>query len=66
VSPTKGVDITQKVVPCEYAIQKFFHNTASLMKFADARGLIPRGQTVDGNNIFQRKAKSCAPGEARK
>ncbi len=58
--------ITAKVVPCEYAIQKFFSNTASLMKFADARGLIPRGQTVDGNSIFQRQAKSCAPGGPRK
>ena len=58
--------ITAKIVPCEYAISKFFNNTASLMKFSDARGLIPRGQTVDGNSIFQRQAPSCAPGGPRK
>jgi phospholipid/cholesterol/gamma-HCH transport system substrate-binding protein len=58
--------ITAKVVPCEYAVSKFFHNTLSLMKFADARGLVPRGQTVDGNSLFQRQAKSCAPGGPRK
>ena len=56
--------ITAKVVPCEYAVQKFFANTISLMKFADARGLVPRGQTVDGNSLFQREGKSCAPGGA--
>lgn len=58
--------MTAKVVPCELAVQKFFHNTISLMKFSDARGLIVRGQTVDGDNSQQRQAESCAPGGPRK
>jgi hypothetical protein len=58
--------ITKAVVPCEYAVQKFFNNTLSLMKFSDGRGLIPRGQTVDGMSGNQRAGKSCAPGGPRK
>jgi len=58
--------ITKAIVPCELAIQKFFANTLSLMKFYDARGLVPRGQTVDGDSANQRAGKSCAPGGPRK
>ncbi len=54
--------ITTKVVPCELAVQKFFANTLSLMKFSDSRGLVARGQTVDGLDPSQRAAPSCAPG----
>lgn len=57
--------ITAAVVPCELAVQKFFANTISLMKFYDARGLIPRGQTVDGTTNM-RAAESCAAGGPRK
>ncbi len=57
--------ITKTIVPCEFAVQKFFANTISLMKFYDARGLIPRGQTVDGTSAMA-PAKSCAPGGPRK
>jgi ABC-type transporter Mla subunit MlaD len=57
--------ITKTIVPCEFAVQKFFANTLSLMKFYDARGLIPRGQTVDGTSAMA-PAKSCAPGGPRK
>lgn len=58
--------ITQAVVPCELAVSKFFQNTLSLMKFSDARGLIVRGQTVNGADPNQRAAKSCATGGPRK
>jgi virulence factor Mce-like protein len=58
--------ITAMVVPCELAIQKFFTNTLSLMKFSDARGLIVRGQTVNGLDLNQRAGRSCAPGGPRK
>ena len=58
--------ITAMVVPCEFAIQKFFTNTLSLMKFSDARGLIARGQTIDGLDPNQRAGRSCAPGGPRK
>jgi virulence factor Mce-like protein len=58
--------ITKAIVPCELAMQKFFATTLSLMKFYDARGLIPRGQTVDGGSANQRAGKSCAPGGPRK
>ena len=57
--------ITAAIVPCEFAVQKFFANTLSLMKFSDARGGIPRGQTVDGESNYK-PAKSCAPGGVRK
>ena len=53
--------ITKAIVPCELAVQKFFANTLSLMKFYDARGLIPRGQTVDGTTNMK-AGKSCADG----
>jgi ABC-type transporter Mla subunit MlaD len=58
--------ITAAIVPCEFAVQKFFHNTLSLMKFYDARGLVARGQTIDGSSINQRADKSCASGGPRK
>lgn len=58
--------VTAAIVPCELAVQKFFNNTLSLMKFSDARGLIPRGQTVDGMTGNQRAGKSCAAGGPRK
>jgi virulence factor Mce-like protein len=58
--------ITATIVPCEFAVQKFFHNTLSLMKFYDSRGMIARGQTVDGASLNQRAADSCAPGGPRK
>jgi ABC-type transporter Mla subunit MlaD len=58
--------ITAQVVPCELAVQKFFSNTLSLMKFYDARGLVARGQTVDGLDPNQSAAPSCAPGGPRK
>jgi phospholipid/cholesterol/gamma-HCH transport system substrate-binding protein len=57
--------ITKAIVPCELAVQKFFANTISLMKFSDARGLIPRGQTVDGTSGMT-AAPSCAAGGPRK
>jgi virulence factor Mce-like protein len=58
--------ITADVVPCEPAVQKFFANTLSLMKFYDARGLVARGQTVNGMDTNQRADQSCAPGGPRK
>jgi virulence factor Mce-like protein len=58
--------ITAAVVPCELAVQKFFHNTLSLMKFYDARGLVARGQTVDGASPNQRADTSCAAGGPQK
>lgn len=58
--------ITAAIVPCEYAVSKFFHNTASLMKFYDSRGQMVRGQTVDGSSINQRAGKSCASGRPSK
>jgi virulence factor Mce-like protein len=58
--------ITAAVVPCELAVEKFFANTLSLMKFSDSRGGIPRGQTVDGAGPNQSATKSCAPGGVRK
>ena len=54
--------ITSTIVPCELAIQKFFSNTLSLMKFYDNRGMIARGQTVNGLDVNQRPDPSCAPG----
>jgi hypothetical protein len=54
--------ITSKVVPCELAIEKFFSNTLSLMKFYDNRGMVARGQTVNGMDLNQRPGPSCAPG----
>jgi ABC-type transporter Mla subunit MlaD len=58
--------ITSKVVPCELAVQKFFANTLSLMKFYDARGIVARGQTINGMDTNQSAAKSCAPGGPQK
>ena len=54
--------ITSTIVPCELAIQKFFSNTLSLMKFYDNRGMVARGQTVNGMDFNQRPDPSCAPG----
>ncbi len=62
--------ITRLVGPCERAIDKFFANTISLGKFADANSVILRGQTVVGvssagglvNDDNQTAAKSCTPG----
>jgi ABC-type transporter Mla subunit MlaD len=58
--------ITAPVVPCELAIDKFFANTLSLMKFYDANGVIARAQTVDGLDPTQTADSSCAPGGPRK
>jgi phospholipid/cholesterol/gamma-HCH transport system substrate-binding protein len=58
--------VTAAIVPCELAVQKFFQNTISLMKFSDSRGLVVRGQTVDGTSLNQREAPSCAPGRPQK
>jgi len=57
---------TTDVVPCELALQKFFANTLSLMKFSDTQGVVARGQTIDGLDTSQRAGKSCAPGGPRK
>jgi ABC-type transporter Mla subunit MlaD len=54
--------ITAAIVPCEFAVQKFFHNTLSLMKFSDSTGMVARGQTVDGSSASQAPGKSCAKG----
>jgi ABC-type transporter Mla subunit MlaD len=58
--------VTAEVVPCELAVQKFFANTLSLMKFYDAHGLVARGQTINGLDPNQSAAASCAPGGPRK
>lgn len=58
--------ITALVVPCEPAVSKFFHNTLSLLKISDARGIVARGQTIDGNDSDTYAEKSCAPGKPRK
>jgi len=58
--------ITTAVVPCELAVSKFFQNTVSLTKFSDARGLIVRGQTVNGADLNQSASPSCAAGGPRK
>lgn len=58
--------ITAAVVPCEFAVQKFFQNTLSLMKFSDANGMVARGQTINGMDGNQVAGKSCAAGGPRK
>lgn len=58
--------ITGAVVPCELAVQKFFQNTISLGKFYDQRALIPRGQSVNGDDPNQSPSPSCAVGGPRK
>jgi phospholipid/cholesterol/gamma-HCH transport system substrate-binding protein len=58
--------ITAAIVPCEFAVQKFFSNTISLTKFSDARGGIFRGQTVNGSDLNQKASPSCASGGPRK
>jgi virulence factor Mce-like protein len=58
--------VTRAVVPCELAATKFFANTLSLMKYYDSRGMIVRGQTVNGSDPNQREGKSCAEGRASK
>jgi phospholipid/cholesterol/gamma-HCH transport system substrate-binding protein len=58
--------VTAKVVPCELAVQKFFSNTLSLVKYYDARGLVARGQSINGLDANQSAGASCAPGGPRK
>jgi len=66
--------ITQKIVPCEYPLQKFFHNTISVTKFHNGRFGFPRGHLVAGlsqlggqiNDPAQKASSSCAPGGPRK
>lgn len=62
--------MTAKVVPCELAVQRFFHNTLSVTKFHTGRAAFPRGQLVAGLSILggqlndpaQKASPSCAPG----
>lgn len=62
--------ITAAVVPCEFAVSKFFHNTISVYKFSGARAPFPRGHIVGGtitaggavNDPNQIAAPSCAKG----
>lgn len=62
--------ITRLIGPCERPLNKFFANTLSLGKFADANSVILRGQTVVGvssggglvNDDNQTAAPSCTPG----
>ena len=66
--------ITEKIVPCELALQRFFHNTISVTKFHNGRAAFPRGQLVAGlsllggavNDPAQKASPSCAPGGPRK
>jgi virulence factor Mce-like protein len=66
--------ITAKVVPCELALQKFFHNTISVTKFHTGRMAFPRGHLLGGagllggqiNDPAQQASPSCAPGGPRK
>jgi virulence factor Mce-like protein len=58
--------VTAAIVPCELAVRKFFANSLSLFKFYDSRGMITRGQTVNGSDPNQREDKSCAEGRPRK
>ena len=59
-------------VPCELAIQKFFMNTISVAKLADAHGAFPRGQRVEGVPSSGQAppgygyVRGCAKGEPRK
>ncbi|MBA2349324.1 MAG: MCE family protein [Solirubrobacterales bacterium] len=68
--PARLDRITRLIGPCERALDKFFANTISLGKFADANSVILRGQTVVGassagglvNDDNQTAAPSCTPG----
>ena len=56
--------------PCELPVQKFFHNTISVLKFHTGRMAFPRGQLVFGSSLLggqindpaQQASPSCAPG----
>lgn len=66
--------MTEKIVPCEYPLQKFFHNTISVTKFHNGSFGFPRGQLVAGpsqlggqiDDPAQTAAPSCAPGGPRR
>lgn len=68
--PPRVNTFTGLMPPCFRALQKFFHNTNSLGKFADRNSVILRGQSVMGTNSAggqandpnQTAARSCAPG----
>ena len=48
--------MTARLVPCELAIDKFFQWTPSVLKFSDANGAYPRGNSVSSSS-------SEAPGQ---
>jgi len=60
----------QDLVDCEKGIEAFFQYTASLGKFGDLRGPVPRGNLVAGiqslslPSPWESAPKSCAPGTA--
>lgn len=61
--------VTTDLVSCKKGIQNFFQWNASISKFGDARGPIPRGNVVVGatssgtlNDPGEVAPKSCAPG----
>ena len=42
--------ITARIVPCELAVDKFFQWTPSVLKFSDANGAYPRGNSVSSSS----------------
>lgn len=42
--------ITALIVPCELAVNKFFQWTPSVLKFSDANGAYPRGNSVSSSS----------------
>ncbi len=61
-------ETTKDLANCKIGVQGFFQWDASLTKFADNRGIIPRGNLVAGPqtlglaNADERAPKGCTPG----
>ncbi|MCW3016199.1 MAG: hypothetical protein JWO02_3291 [Solirubrobacterales bacterium] len=61
--------VTRDLVACKKGIQGFFQWNASMAKFGDVRGAVPRGNVVMGaqssgvlNDPFEFAPQACAPG----
>ncbi|MCW3016407.1 MAG: Mammalian cell entry related domain protein [Solirubrobacterales bacterium] len=61
--------VARDLADCRKGIQGFFQWDASMMKFGDARGVVPRGNLVIGatsssvlTNGFEFRNKTCTPG----
>jgi ABC-type transporter Mla subunit MlaD len=56
---------TQDLVSCKKGVQGFFQWDASMSKFGDARGPVPRGNVVVGGGLpNEYPPQSCTPGTA--